>query len=54
MNSVLDGIPTLGMAKEKLSDAISNVNIKKELTNCTYLEDSEVNIHGIKIYGTPW
>lgn len=24
------------------------------LSNCTYLRDSEVNIDGIKIYGSPW
>lgn len=29
-------------------------NVKSELTNCTYLEDSSVLIEGIKIYGTPW
>jgi len=27
--------------------------IKKTLTNCTYLEDSSVEICGLKIYGTP-
>ena len=26
-------------------------DIKKELTNCTYLEDSSVEICGLKIYG---
>jgi len=24
------------------------------LKNCTYLEDSMVELYGIKIYGTPW
>lgn len=24
------------------------------LTNCTYLEDEEVTVEGIKIYGSPW
>jgi len=28
--------------------------MKQELTNCTYLEDDSVTIHGLKIYGTPW
>jgi len=28
--------------------------IKKSLTNCTYLEDSETTIEGIRIYGSPW
>ena len=26
-------------------------DIKKELTNCTYLEDSSVEICGLKVYG---
>ena len=26
-------------------------DLKNELTNCTYLEDSSVEIHGLKIYG---
>jgi len=28
-------------------------DVKKELTNCTYLEDSCVEICGLKVYGTP-
>jgi len=32
-------------------DAISTKNL---LTNCIYLEDSEVTIYGIRIYGSPW
>lgn len=24
------------------------------MTNCTYLEDSTVEIYGIKIFGSPW
>ncbi|XP_025832263.1 UPF0046 protein C25E10.12 [Agrilus planipennis] len=47
-------IPTLGMEKEELNKAVKAVNAKKCLTNCTYLEDSMVEIYGIKIYGTPW
>ena len=27
---------------------------KDLLTNCTYLHDSEIEIDGIKIYGSPW
>ena len=27
---------------------------QKELTNCIYLQDSEVVIEGIKFYGSPW
>ncbi|XP_008549753.1 metallophosphoesterase domain-containing protein 1 [Microplitis demolitor] len=52
--SILDGIPTLGMSKDTLAEAIQTKNIKNYLTNCTYLEDSEVTLYGIKIYGTPW
>lgn len=47
-------IPTLGMSKEKLKDAMTTENIKNYLTNCIYLEDSAISICGIKIYGTPW
>jgi len=28
--------------------------IKKSLTNCIYLEDSECTVEGIRIYGSPW
>lgn len=52
--SILDNIPTLGMSKDTLAEAIQTANVKEYLTNCTYLEDSETIIHGIKIYGTPW
>lgn len=52
--SILDNIPTLGMSKDTLAEAIQTTNIKDYLTNCIYLEDSEIVIHGIKIYGTPW
>ncbi|KAK2581161.1 hypothetical protein KPH14_007968 [Odynerus spinipes] len=52
--SILDSIPTLGMSKDTLAEAIQTSNIKDYLTNCIYLEDSEVTLHGIKIYGTPW
>ncbi|KAI0983101.1 hypothetical protein GJ496_009403 [Pomphorhynchus laevis] len=38
------------------SDLIKyNVNKGEELlTNCVYLKDQDVNIDGIKIYGSPW
>eukprot|EP01083_Nonionella_stella_P314515 1133388_1 len=35
---------------ELSKDIISN----KILTNCIYLQDEFVEIHGLKIYGTPW
>lgn len=28
--------------------------VKQRLTNCTYLEDQEHLVYGIKIYGSPW
>ena len=27
---------------------------RKLLTNCTYLQDSFITVHGYKIYGSPW
>ncbi|XP_076622525.1 metallophosphoesterase domain-containing protein 1 [Colletes latitarsis] len=47
-------IPTLGMSRDILAEAIQTTNVKDYLTNCTYLEDSEITIHGIKLYGSPW
>jgi Icc-related predicted phosphoesterase len=35
-------------------DAAHADDMKKELTNCVYLEDSEIVIRGLKIYGSPW
>lgn len=52
--SILDNLPTLGMSKDALAEAIKTTNVKDYLTNCTYLEDSEIVLYGIKIYGTPW
>lgn len=49
-----DEIPTLGMEKDALNEAVGVENVKQYLTNCIYLEDSTVNIYGINIYGTPW
>ena len=40
------------MREEALNTGESTeYNIRKELTNCTYLEDSAVQICGLKIYG---
>ena len=54
----MPAIPTLGMEKEKLEEAVqSGLNssaVKAELTNCIYLQDSGTRLYGIKIYGTPW
>lgn len=29
-------------------------NVQSLLTNCVYLQDSDVTIKGFRIYGTPW
>ncbi|KAG9346926.1 hypothetical protein JZ751_005853 [Albula glossodonta] len=29
-------------------------NVRSLLTNCIYLQDSEVTVRGLRIYGTPW
>lgn len=52
--NIINSIPTLGMSRDDLTDAIKTKNIRNYLTNCIYLEDSEIIISGIKIYGTPW
>lgn len=28
--------------------------VQELMSNCTYLEDSGVELYGIKIYGSPW
>lgn len=45
---------TYGKEEDELKEAVNSLNIKEYLTNCTYLEDSSVDLYGIKIYGTPW
>jgi hypothetical protein len=52
--SLVDQIPTLGIPKDKIAEAVQTPNVKDYLTNCIYLEDSEVLLYGLKIYGTPW
>lgn len=51
---IVDEIPTLGLPRDNIADAISRQNIKECLTNCIYLQDESVSLYGIKIYGTPW
>lgn len=29
-------------------------NVQSLLTNCVYLQDSDVTVKGFRIYGTPW
>ena len=38
----------------EINDEPSVEEMKKELTNCIYLQDSSVTLYGLKIYGTPW
>eukprot|EP01084_Bolivina_argentea_P319534 554226_1 len=35
-------------------DGLGKNNIQKILSNCIYLEDSFVELYGIKIFGSPW
>lgn len=42
------------MQKDDLNEAVRVENVKQYLTNCIYLEDSAIEICGVKIYGTPW
>ena len=35
-------------------DQLSAEDMKKELTNCIYLQDASVELYGLKFYGTPW
>ncbi len=38
-----------------LNDAVGDdVNMRDELTNCDYLEDSATRVLGLNVYGTPW
>lgn len=43
-----------GNTKDDIVDAVNEDNIRQYLTNCTYLEDSALELYGIKIYGSPW
>ncbi|KAL3271831.1 hypothetical protein HHI36_022300 [Cryptolaemus montrouzieri] len=43
-----------GNTKDDILDAVREDDIKQYLTNCVYLEDSGVELYGIKLYGTPW
>lgn len=52
--SLVDEIPTLGIPKDSITKAVQTPDVKDCLTNCIYLEDSEVILYGLKIYGTPW
>ena len=32
----------------------TKAEVRKEFTNCVYLEDQSVKVLGLKIYGSPW
>nr|XP_023030190.1 UPF0046 protein T07D4.2 isoform X1 [Leptinotarsa decemlineata] len=49
-----DEVPNYGHTKDNIADAVNTENIRQYLTNCIYLEDSGLEIYGIKLYGTPW
>ena len=36
------------------NNELSASEMKNVLTNCTYLEDSWIELYGYKIYGSPW
>ena len=45
------------LTKENYEDRLEAYGVKTVhdmLTNCTYLQDSLIEIDGIKIYGSPW
>ena len=47
------GLLNTATLKEEL-DELGISHVKEMLTNCTYLEDSAVQLYGWKIYGSPW
>uniref|UniRef100_A0A0A9WR64 Metallophosphoesterase domain-containing protein 1 n=1 Tax=Lygus hesperus TaxID=30085 RepID=A0A0A9WR64_LYGHE len=44
----------LGYPRRFRDDEVPETNMRDRLTNCIYLEDEMVEIHGLKIYGSPW
>ncbi|KAL1456244.1 hypothetical protein WDU94_000989 [Cyamophila willieti] len=51
---LINEIPTLGLPRDSLTEAVKAKNMRDRLTNCTYLQDEEIVLYGIKFYGTPW
>lgn len=49
---MFDKIPLLGHKKENLEDAVNTENIRQHLTNCVYLEDSGIELYGLKFWGS--
>lgn len=48
-----NSIPCLGHKREHIEAAVKTQNIRQYLTNCTYLEDSGIELYGLKFWGTP-
>lgn len=46
-------IPSLGHKRENMEAAMKTKNVRQYLTNCTYLEDSGIELYGLKFWGTP-
>jgi len=46
--------PTTGDVDSQKFDESTAATMKRELTDCIYLEDASVQLYGLKIYGTPW
>lgn len=51
---LLQEVPNYGNTKDNIIDAVNTADIKEYLTNCIYLEDSGIELYGIKLWGTPW
>lgn len=51
-HGMFDKIPLLGHKKENLEDAVNTENIRQHLTNCVYLEDSGIELYGLKFWGS--
>lgn len=47
LDGLLNKIPLLGYKKENIEAAVNTFNIRDHLTNCTYLEDSGVEVGNI-------
>jgi hypothetical protein len=47
-------VEEMAIPEDYKTEAVQTHSVKDYLTNCIYLEDSEVILYGLKIYGTPW
>nr|CAH7739730.1 unnamed protein product [Callosobruchus chinensis] len=50
----IDHFKWLMHLRERKPVLADTLNLKQHLTNCTYLEDSSIEVYGVKIYGSPW